>query len=1145
MARKYSDAIRIRETKSAYNIQKEEGGEWTNFIPNEQFNGILQKVIGSVSNKVVDEHRSFWLEGTYGTGKSHAVAVIKHLLCDPIEDINSYIKDEYGADKYSIIRELLYALRSQTKLFPVTMNSTCSISTGEDLPLQIQLHVCQALADAKIDISVKTDFDNYIAHIEQNPLIWDTIIDSDSELKSYAPDRKKLIKELKDRDASSAILSLAKKAMRNSKLHVILEQENLSKWFFEVQDELAKKTDYKGIFLIWDEFTDVMDLEVGPTVLGGLQELTETTMQTKNNSYIFLIAHPSALDKLKAEKRTRTTGRYHYMHYNMEPVSAFKIMSRKFVHEQDSSNPAYTLYHEMTDKYFAQMREVYEKYASSSNNPTETLNDLKLLFPVHPATANMATYYAREVGSSSRSVFEFLGDNPAIREFLDSEEAFAHGHMITADYLWDFVQEEFNKKITKYGIVTEKFNSYKNHVTKKGPNHLAVFKSILLLNAFNNLAANETVTPSEENIRNMYVGTPVDEEMDEILNWINTEGVVQRSPQGIYEVRYSALDTKEIEEFKQELLEKDFKYTSKLLNFSDTARTSFEKKFKQVNRPLSFDFFSEDSNEYTLLNMIDNGRKGAETYEVYLALMMARTSDELTTIKDIAAKAMTEERFKNVAFLVFDNILDAFEFERFIEYQANAKSSTKHGYAEQTKSNTDNAKAIISDWMRDVSAGTCTLYLQRESTLLSARTLPQVINSIISPRVFYSGPESLEIIRLKAPSTCWVKQFSNKTADTVLSFNTKDEIVTRCIGPAKHIPLLLQDSVDDNLNFKPDIDPKHPLYLVFKFVKSKIDHSDKQLIFNFADKFKELTMSPFGLFKSHAGYGMLAFALRPYVDKVFDTNGKPINAQRMQELIDDTFKIWDSGTGNIHKVDVKFETKEEGSIAKGLISMFQLGKLKDYKDVTSLTDARWALRNGFCPQVGYPLWAVKYCDNIQKLNCKDKIIKLTDNIITIYTEVGAKNPALMVETDELITEVRFEYTPLLNYEAENNFEIGFRNFLLADSFVNLKEDDYDTAVNYIRQHMEGGVGLWTETAVIEQLKNWKLSLIPASPQPGPEPGEDDGPETPGVTGPSSSSEKKEKAKAKIQSLSTIDEAKRILDALCDLGYDSVLDTILK
>lgn len=1145
MAKKYSDAIRIRETKSAYNIQKEEGGEWTNFIPNEQFNGILQKVIGSVSNKVVDEHRSFWLEGTYGTGKSHAAAVIKHLLCDPIEEIDGYIKEEYGADKYSIIRESLYTLRSQTRLFPVTMNSTCSISTGEDLPLQIQLHVCQALADANIDISVKTDFDNYIAHIEQNPMIWDTIINGDTELKSYAPDRKKLIKELKDRDASSSILSLAKKALRNSKLHVILEQENLSKWFFEVQDELAKKTDYKGIFLIWDEFTDVMDLEVGPTVLGGLQELTETTMQTKNNSYIFLIAHPSALDKLKAEKRTRTTGRYHYMHYNMEPVSAFKIMSRKFVHEQDSSNPAYALYHEMTDKYFAQMREVYEKYASSSNNPAETLNDLKSLFPVHPATANMATYYAREVGSSSRSVFEFLGDNPAIREFLDSEEAFAHGHMITADYLWDFVLDEFNNKVVRYGIVTERFNTYHQHVRKKGPGYLAVFKSILLLNAFNNLAANETVTPSEENIRNMYVGTPIDEEMDEILNWINTEGVVQRSPQGVYEIRFSALDTKEIEEIKKQLLEGDYKFTSQLLKFSDTARIAFDKKFKQVNRPVAFDFFSEDSNPFTLLNKIENGRKEAEPYEVYLALMFARNNDELAALKDVATQAHADERFKNVAFLVFDTILEPLEFERFIEYQANAICSNKHGYAEQTKSHTDNAKAIIADWMRDVSSGTCTLFLQNESTPISARKLPEVINSIISPRVFYAGPESLEILRLKAPSTCWVKQFSNKTADTILSFNTKDEIMSRCTGPAKHIPLLLQDSVDDNLQFKSDVDSKHPLYVVAKYVKSKIDHSDKQNVFNFSEKFKELTMPPFGLFKSHAGYGMLAFALRPYVDKVFDTTGKPINAQRMQELIDDTFKIWDSGSGNIHKVDVKFETKEEGSIAKGLISMFQLGKLKDYKDVTSLTDARWALRNGFCPQVGYPLWALKYSDGLQSLTCKEKIIKLIDNIIVIYTEVGAKNPALMVETDNLITELKFDLPPLLNYQIENNFENGFRNYLMADTIVNLKDKDYDAAVNYIRQHMEGGVGLWTEVAVIQQLKDWKLSLIPTIPQPKPEPTVVVQTKVAEPTEPSTNSNKKAQAKKRIQSLKTIDEARQMLDALCDLGFDTVLDIILK
>ena len=1144
MAKRYSDAIRIRETKSAYNIQTEESNEWKNFIPNEQFNEILQKVIDSVSNKVVDEHRSFWLEGTYGTGKSHAAAVIKHLLCDPIQEIEDYISVEYGADKYSIIREALYALRENTRLFPVTMYGPCSISNRDDLSLQIQLHVTQALHEAGLDVTVQTDFDNYIANIEKNPVIWDTIISSDSELQSYAPDRKKLIKELKDKDASSAVLSLAKNALRNSGLHVRLEQENLCKWFFEVQDELAKTTDYKGIFLIWDEFTDVMDLDIGASLLVGLQELTEATMRSNNNSYIFHIAHPSALDKLKADERTKTTGRYHYMHYNMEPVSAFKIMSRKFMHEQDSTNPAYVLYHEMTDKYFAQMREVYEKYAQTSNNPMETLEDLKSLFPVHPATANLATYYAREVGSSSRSVFEFLGSNPAIRDFLDDEQFFEQGQMITADYLWDFVLEEFNNKTVKYGVVTERFNSYKNHVTKKGKEYLAVFKSILLLNAFNNLAANETVTPSEENIRNMYVGTPIDDIIDDILTWINTDGVVQRSPQGIYEIRFSALDTKEIEEIKKQLLEKEFKYTSQILNYGDTARKEFDKKMKLVNRPLSFDFYSENSNEYSLLHNIEIKYKDSESYEIYLALMMARSNTEHASLKDIAAKAMADERFQNIAFVVFDTTLEPLEFDRFIEYQANAVCSGKHGYAEQTKSHTDNAKAIISDWMKDVSSGTCTIYLRGQSSVISSRTLPSIINSSIAPTIFSSGPESLEILRLKAPSTCWVKQFSNKSADTVLSFSTKDEISSRCTGPAKHIQLLLQDSVDDNLQFKSGIDTKHPLFVVSKFVKSKIDHTDKQNIFNFAEKFKELTMPPYGLFKSHAGYGMLAFALRPYVDKVFDTTGKPINAQRMQELIDDTFKIWDGASSNIHKVDVKFETKEEGSIAKGLISMFQLGKLKDYKDVSSLTDARWALRNGFCPQVGFPLWAIKYCDKLQALSCKDKISKLTDDIITIYTEVGTKNPALMVETDSLITEVKFEYMSLLNYEEENNFEIGFRHYLLTDSIVNLQESDYDAALKYIRQHMESVVGLWTEAAVIEQLKNWKLSLLPTDSTSSNKP--DDKDSGTGVAEPPVAyNEKLSKAKARIQSISNIDEAKRILDELCNLGYDTIIDTILK
>lgn len=58
MASRYSDIVRLRESKPAYNIEHEESGEWSAFIANDQFNNVLRKVISSVSNDNLDNHKS-------------------------------------------------------------------------------------------------------------------------------------------------------------------------------------------------------------------------------------------------------------------------------------------------------------------------------------------------------------------------------------------------------------------------------------------------------------------------------------------------------------------------------------------------------------------------------------------------------------------------------------------------------------------------------------------------------------------------------------------------------------------------------------------------------------------------------------------------------------------------------------------------------------------------------------------------------------------------------------------------------------------------------------------------------------------------------------------------------------------------------
>lgn len=104
MTTKYSDIVTLRESTPAYNIQSEKENAWKSFIANDQFNDILRKVIQSVRNNDISLHCSFWIDGTYGSGKSHAAAVIKHLLCDTLEDIDDYVNQEYSAPKYKKLK---------------------------------------------------------------------------------------------------------------------------------------------------------------------------------------------------------------------------------------------------------------------------------------------------------------------------------------------------------------------------------------------------------------------------------------------------------------------------------------------------------------------------------------------------------------------------------------------------------------------------------------------------------------------------------------------------------------------------------------------------------------------------------------------------------------------------------------------------------------------------------------------------------------------------------------------------------------------------------------------------------------------------------------------------------------------------------
>ncbi|MCM8783057.1 MAG: hypothetical protein NC909_01485 [Candidatus Omnitrophica bacterium] len=110
---KYKDILGLYEYfQPVYDITSERGDYWKQFIPTKTFLDTLKTFLNSLESKESQNRKSIWLQGAYGTGKSHATGVIKHLLWDDLEKIEDFIEKISDAQ----LRERLRNFRKENKV---------------------------------------------------------------------------------------------------------------------------------------------------------------------------------------------------------------------------------------------------------------------------------------------------------------------------------------------------------------------------------------------------------------------------------------------------------------------------------------------------------------------------------------------------------------------------------------------------------------------------------------------------------------------------------------------------------------------------------------------------------------------------------------------------------------------------------------------------------------------------------------------------------------------------------------------------------------------------------------------------------------------------------------------------------------------
>ena len=165
---------------------------------------------------------------------------------------------------------------------------------------------------------------------------------------------------------------------------------------------------------------------------------------------------------------------------------------------------------------------------------------------------------------------------------------------------------------------------------------------------------------------------------------------------------------------------------------------------------------------------------------------------------------------KNIVFIVFDEVMTDAKYEQFIEFQANYACASSHGFLDQQKVHKDHAMAMVKEWMESVQRNNAIVYINGvDKQPISVKHLSSIVNSSIAPVIFPYGPDAHEILRQKAPSTFWKQQNSKEMVRTFLFATTKSEFIS-INQQMRPVQYLIQDCLDENLNWKSEVSDDHP-----------------------------------------------------------------------------------------------------------------------------------------------------------------------------------------------------------------------------------------------------------------------------------------------------------------------------------------------
>lgn len=457
---------------------------WQDYIVHEDMKKAIDAVCQTVNWEDNDKRRSFWIHGAYGTGKSYAAIVLKHLFEDKVSNIETFLnKPSLAAYKKRFLK-----LRQKGEYLVAWKSGVTGISGDPDVKSSVQLMMAM---EVKIKEKLGEKFGDK-AYYGVNSLIssakdvindkfinWTEIFNSSLyDLADVYSDFEEYRQAVMNGDFQA--IDKVRKICNDRNISLFSDTvEKFESWLKDIIAGNGLKD--TGIVFIWDEFTGFLR-DCGDDNV--LQRLSEFCKQPNSPFFMCLIVHrdPTWVDQLGSETYERILHRYHELEFHITESAAYDLIG-------DSIIPRPGMESQWEDAKKGQLKSI-EKYKSEFDNLDQSINineRMSKLCPLHPMTLSMLATVAQNFGASQRTLFRFMKDKAESSQgvgfisYIENNDPDEWG-WLTVDYLWDYFftrgsdVRSFNADANK---VIQHFQNKQDLISDEYAMH--VFKAAMLL----------------------------------------------------------------------------------------------------------------------------------------------------------------------------------------------------------------------------------------------------------------------------------------------------------------------------------------------------------------------------------------------------------------------------------------------------------------------------------------------------------------------------------------------------------------------------------------------------------------------------------------------------------------------------------------